>query len=111
MEPTATPQVPLACVPAAIPADERTAHFALAQRLFTGSVQERGDLLDGLAFRFAADDFEQVARFVANERRCCPFLRFEIAVEPDGGPDGGPVWLRMTGPAGTRDFLRAELRL
>jgi hypothetical protein len=107
MEPTATPQVPLACVPAAIPADARPAHFALARRLFTGSVQERGDLPDGLAFRFAADAFEQVARFVANERRCCPFLRFEIAVEPDGGP----AWLRMTGPAGTRDFLRAELRL
>ncbi len=107
MEPTATPQVPLACVPAAIPADERPAHFALVGRLFTETVRERRDLPNGLAFRFADDDFEQVARFVANERRCCPFLRFEIAVEPDGGP----VRLRMTGPAGTRDFLRAELRL
>jgi hypothetical protein len=106
MEPTATPQTPLACVPAAILADERPAHFALARRLFTEAAQERRDLPDGLAFRFAPDAFEQVTSFVSNERRCCPFLHFEFTV----GPADGPVWLRMTGPPGTREFLLAELR-
>jgi len=106
MEPTATPQTPLACTPGAIPADERPAHFALARHLFTEAALERRDLPDGLAFRFAADAFEQVASFVANERRCCPFLHFELTA----GPADGPVWLRMTGPPGTREFLLAELR-
>jgi hypothetical protein len=32
---------PLACVPGAIPADERAAHFALAAELFGAGVQER----------------------------------------------------------------------
>lgn len=107
MEAAGTPQVPLACTPGAIPADERPAHFALARRLFAEVVRERRDLPDGLAFRFTADAFEQVARFVANERRCCPFLHFELSVEPADGP----VWLRMTGPPGTREFLQAELPL
>ena len=44
------------------------------------------------------------ARFVANERRCCPFLTFTLEL----APDGGPLWLRLTGPAGTRAFLEAE---
>jgi len=46
-----------------------------------------------------------VARFVSAEQRCCPFLRFEIVV----AAADGPVWLQMTGPDGTREFLAAEL--
>jgi hypothetical protein len=46
-----------------------------------------------------------VARFVANERRCCPFLA--IAVER--APDAGPLWLRLTGPAGTHELLDAAV--
>ena len=107
MEADTRPPVPLACVPGAIPAAERPAHLALARRLFTVQAEERGDLPDGLAFRFAADALDAVARFVAGERRCCPFLRFEITVEPADGP----VRLRMTGPPGTRALLEAELPL
>jgi hypothetical protein len=48
---------------------------------------------------------EELARFISKERRCCPFLRFEIVIMPGGGP----LWLEMTGPEGTRQFLAAEL--
>jgi hypothetical protein len=34
-------------------------------------------------------------------RQCCPFLRFAITVEPGNGP----IWLEMTGPEGTKEFL------
>ena len=95
----------LACVPGAIPPAERAAHFDLAGRLFGGAVRERRDLPDGYAFRFDAESLEQVARFVANERRCCPFLSFTVEV----APGAGPVWLHLTGPAGTRQLLDAEL--
>jgi hypothetical protein len=98
---------PLACVPGAIPADERAAHFALAAELFDAGLQERRELADGYAFRFAPERLDGVMRFVANERRCCPFLEFGITVSPADGP----VWLRLTGPEGTRAFLKAELRL
>ena len=95
----------IACVPFAIPAGEREAHFALARELFGRRAQEHKDLTDGYAIRFAHDAFESVARFVSNERRCCPFMRFELDIEAGAGP----LWLRITGPEGTRDVLQAEL--
>jgi hypothetical protein len=95
----------LACVPGAIPLAERPAHFALLARLFGEAVRERHDLPDGYAFRFDAESFEQVARFVANERRCCPFLTFTVEL----AQEAGPIWLRLTGPPGTRELLDAEL--
>lgn len=98
--------LPLACDSHAIPADERDEHFARIRRLF-GDVHERIDLSDGFAFRFPATAFEDVVRFVENERKCCPFLAFAIEL----APGRGPVWLRLTGPEGTREFLRSELPL
>jgi hypothetical protein len=44
---------------------------------------------------------------VAAERACCPFLRFELALEPEEGP----IRLRITGPADTKGFLASELGL
>lgn len=99
--------IPVACVPAAIPAAERSAHFALARRLFAELAAERKDLPTGYAFRFDGSEIESVARFVANERRCCPFLTFAMEI----APASGPLWLRMTGPEGTRAVLDAELNL
>jgi hypothetical protein len=95
----------LVCIPSAIPSPERAAHFELARRLFSESAEERTALSDGYAFRFQPDAFEAIARFVANERRCCPFMDFELVI----AREGGPVWLRMTGPAGTRAVIEAEL--
>ena len=99
---------PLACVPGAIPPAERAAHFALVTRLFADVARERSDLPageDGYAYRFDADALDDLARWIANERRCCPFLTF--TVEP--APGGGPVWVRLAGPPGTRELLDAEL--
>lgn len=97
----------LFCVPSAIPAGERLKHFALARRLFSARALERRDLPDGYLIRFPQDDFEAVARFVANERLCCPFLQFEVRV----AQESGSLWLQMTGPPGTREVLEAELSL
>jgi hypothetical protein len=100
--------IPLACVPGAIPPAERQAHVALAARLLAESVRERRALTggeDGYAYRFDADAFDDLARWIANERRCCPFLTFTLEL----APGGGPVWARLAGPAGTRELLDAEL--
>jgi hypothetical protein len=97
----------LACVPSAIPADERKAHFELARDLFARQAGERVPLPDGYAFRFDSTAFDDVARFITNERKCCPFLTFEVQL----AAGAGPLWLRMTGPAGTREILDAELSL
>ncbi|HEX2188716.1 MAG TPA: hypothetical protein VHG51_07435 [Longimicrobiaceae bacterium] len=101
------PETPLACVPGAIPAAERPAHFALVRRLFGEVAESREPLANGYAFRFPPEALEAVARFVANERKCCPFLAFVVEVPPAVGP----VWLRLTGPEGTPALLEAELSI
>jgi hypothetical protein len=58
---------------------------------------------DGFRFRFPADTFSVLASTVEAERQCCRFLRFDINIEPDGGP----IWLSLSGPSGTREFLAA----
>lgn len=98
---------PLACVPEAIPASERPDHFALLTRLFAEAARERRDVPNGYAFRFEAEAFEDIARFVALERLCCPFLDFVIEL----APKAGRLWLSMTGPERTREFLDVELPL
>lgn len=97
----------LICAPSAIPAAKRLRHFALARKLFCERALERLELPEGYAMRFSQDDLEAIARFIANERLCCPFLQFELSVKPDAGP----LWLQITGPQGAREILEAELRL
>jgi len=99
--------LPLACVPGAIPAAERPDHLSLTRRLFGGEARERREIPGGYAFRFDPGALADLARFVENERRCCPFLTFEVAAP---APHDA-VWLRLTGPEGTRTFLDAELQL
>ena len=105
MPDTTRESAPLACVPGAIPASERSAHAALTHKLFAETVETRITIPSGYGYRFPEMTFEELSRFVVNERKCCPFLQFTI----DVAPAGGPVWLRLTGPEGTREFLDAEL--
>lgn len=64
-------------------------------------------LADGHRLRFAAgeDTLAAIARTIEAERQCCRFLRFWITVEPDGGP----MWLELSGPPGTSEFISALL--
>jgi hypothetical protein len=69
--------------------------------------QARADLTDGLRLHFVPTDetLSTITRAVDAERHCCRFLRFQITVEPDGGP----IILELTGPPGTREFVFALL--
>jgi hypothetical protein len=58
-----------------------------------------------LRFRPESDILGSILNTVDAERQCCRFLRFQLTVEPDGGP----VSLELTGPRGTREFLDALL--
>jgi hypothetical protein len=96
---------PLACDMTAIPPERRAAHQALAERLFGAAAVERRDLPDGYAWRFAGDLYPDVAAFIADERRCCPFFTFTLIV----ARDGGPLWLHLTGDGEIKPFIEAEL--
>lgn len=56
-------------------------------------------------FDFQHDLLKEIAAVIDAEHRCCPFLRFVLLVERGDGP----VWLEVTGPEGTEDFLSALL--
>lgn len=67
------------------------------------SVMRVEELENGFAFFFSAEgeQFRQVADLVDLERRCCPFLRFQLTVEAGAAP----LCLEITGPQGTKEFL------
>jgi hypothetical protein len=67
------------------------------------AVEEVVELPDGYGYRFSGDgsQLEPLLAFIAAERRCCPFLTFEIAFEPYGGP----LWLRMRGSPRVKAFI------
>jgi hypothetical protein len=75
---------------------------ALARGLFT-RVEETAELTDGYGFRFADDPaiLADLLEFIAAERRCCPFLAFELVF----APHGGPIWLRLRGSPRVKGFV------
>ena len=74
----------------------------LAEGLFTAA-EEIAELADGYAYRFSGDDdrLQALLEFIAAERRCCPFLTFELAIESHGGP----LWPRLRGSPGVKAFI------
>ena len=63
------------------------------------------ELRDGSACRLPGDGkrIGLIAELIVAERECCPFLAFEVAALPNMGP----VIVRVAGPAGAKDFLKA----
>lgn len=100
------PDPPIACTlgPAAIRARREDLLGGLVR-----DAEERLEVPNGYRIRFASDDdvLRLIASVVAVERQCCRFLRFQITMDPDGGP----VWLEFTGPPGAREFLADMLAL
>ena len=98
-------QPPIACDLSGINIHQRRRYEALRVEMRT-AVQEARELPDGYAFRFPSEGsiFLAISEWITLERLCCPFLRFVL--ETDG--EGGPTWLRLTGRDGVKEFLRAQ---
>ena len=95
---------PIACSLTTVELRDREATL-LAQ--FRSAVIETEELQEGYAFRLQGDGewIGLIAELIVAERECCPFLAFEMAALPNMGP----VIVRVIGPAGTKEFLRAVL--
>ncbi len=76
------------------------------ERGLMAMVLEHRELADGVALRLPATEDARAAveAFIVFERECCSFLTF---VTRDGGR--GDLWLELTGPDGTVDFLHSQL--
>ena len=94
--------LPLVCTLA--PETVRTRRAALLPGLLACAA-ECVAIDDGYRLRFepASDLLAQIAQVIDAERQCCRFLTFQVTAEPELGP----VWLTVSGPAGTREFLDA----
>jgi hypothetical protein len=93
-------ELPIACT--LTPRDMAARANTLLPELLSRA-QEHQDLPDGFRLRFEAtsDTLQQITAVIDAERQCCRFLRFQLTVEPDEGP----IWLAVSGPSGTREFL------
>ena len=108
MENSLTYESPLICNLGALDRTQRERHQATMSQLF-GSVEATEELPDGYAFRLPADatTILQAAEFITLERLCCPSFNFALELEKEGGP----LWLKMTGREGVKQFLLAEVGL
>jgi hypothetical protein len=101
-------EIALACSLDALSASEREQHRDLTKHM-RESIREIKELPEGFAFRFEGDSEQVVAlaRWVAFERLCCPFFSFQMEV----GSKDEPLWLKVTGRDGAKDFMRAAFNL
>ena len=106
MNTKSTDTQPLACNLTAIPTDVREEHVITSPQLFA-LAQEVQELPNGYAIRFANEPgrFMAIAKFIENERLCCPFFNFGLEIEPNSGP----LWLRLTGGEGVKEILQTTL--
>ena len=60
---------------------------------------------DGFAYRFPSNDslLADLSTLIQLEHQCCPFLKITLIVEAGSGP----IWLDLTGPPGTKEFLKS----
>lgn len=94
----------IACVPGAIPADKRERWMATGQQVYAAVLQVQ-ELPDGYTCRLPGDSAMLLlaAEYVGLDRLCCTFLRWTLRIEPNGGP----LWLHLTGSEGVKEYLRS----
>jgi hypothetical protein len=97
-------ELPIACE--LTPAELEARRQGLSQELLAQAT-ERVPLSNGFRWRFAPSTKVLMAavQTIDAERLCCRFLKFVLTTEPGGGD----VWLEVTGPVGTREFLSTLL--
>ena len=109
VNPMATPESvsrPLVCDLSAIDASNRIRHRDLLLKLRAASRDWR-ETTDGYSFRVVAEEMPltDVAEWMGLERLCCPFLNLALQV----AGDQEDCWLTITGPAGAKPIVKAEL--
>jgi hypothetical protein len=87
---------------------ERARHMQLTHEIERARV-ETVEMANGFAFRFqdGTISLAELAEWISAERKCCPFFDFEIEQQADNGP----LWLKLRGKEGVKEFMRSEFRI
>src|SRR5438094_1396416 len=98
---------PFACNAMALSPEVRKRHFEELGPALLKLKKSIRELPDGYEFELPADNktYQLLTEWAFQERLCCPF--FDISLRLDR--EGGPLWLRLTGRPGTKEFIKEEL--
>jgi hypothetical protein len=101
-----TKESPFACNVAALTPAERHRHFDELGPALRAVKTGLRELPNGYEFRFPSDrkTTAMLLEWADQERLCCPFFDVDVHFEAEGGS----VWLRLTGRAGTKEFIKAD---
>lgn len=96
-----TQALPVACT---LSAPEQAARQQVIQAEIARGREAVVELTDGYALRYPGDGAwaTKLLEFITFERQCCQFFIFELVFEPACGP----VWLRLRGGEGVKEFTR-----
>ena len=100
---------PLACNALALSPEVRKRHFEELGPALLKLKKSIRELPDGYELELPADNktYQMLTEWAFQERLCCPF--FDIALRFDR--ENGPLWLRLTGRPGTKEFIKEEFAI
>ncbi len=100
---------PFACNALALSPEARKRHFEEVGPALLKLKKSTRELPDGYEFEFPADKetYQLLTEWAFEERSCCPFLDIGLRFDREGGP----LWLRLTGRPGTKEFIKEEFDL
>ena len=98
---------PFACNAFALSPEVRKRHFEELGPALLKLKKSMRELPDGYELEFPPDNktYQLLTEWAFQERLCCPF--FDINLRFDR--ENGPLWLRITGRPGTKDFIKEEI--
>lgn len=108
-KPAATPaahESPFACNRVGLTPTERKRHFEELGPRLRALRKGMRELDNGYEFEFPSDraTFALLSEWMIQERACCPFFELSLRLEREGGP----MWLRLSGREGVKEFIRGE---
>jgi len=100
---------PFACNAFALSQEVRKRHFEELGPALLKLKKSTRELPDGYEFELPPDNktYQLLTEWAFQERLCCPFFDIDLRFEKEGGP----LWLRLTGRPGTKEFIKEEFDL
>jgi hypothetical protein len=104
---SAKPESPFACNAFALSPEVRKRHFEELGPALLKLKKSTRELPDGYEFELPADNetYQLLTKWAFQERLCCPFFDIDLRLDRENGP----LWLRLTGRPGTKEFIKLEL--
>src|SRR5205823_4215694 len=100
---------PFACNAFALSPEVRKRHFEEVGPALLKLKKSTRELPDGYEFEFPVGKrtYQLLTEWAVQERLCCPFFDIDLRFDREGGP----LWLRLTGRSGTKEFIKEEFDL